>query len=51
MFVTAGVFHLPVSASDFGAYMRVSRLNGSLGAGSQLDFVSFPDLNLDVQVQ
>src|SRR4051794_27605100 len=40
-FVTGGGFHLPMSASDFGAYIRISKLNGSLGAGSQLASLSF----------
>src|SRR6516165_8086190 len=33
--VIGGGFHLPVSASDFGAYSRMQRLNAPLGAGNQ----------------
>src|SRR6185312_10954517 len=35
-FTTGGGFHLPVSASDFGAYRRIVRLKAPFGAGSQL---------------
>jgi hypothetical protein len=45
MRVTGGGFHLPMSTSDFGAYMRINKLNGSLGAGSQLASLSFPGLS------
>ena len=45
MRVTGGGFHLPMSASDFGAYMRIVRLNGPFGAGSQLASMSFPGLS------
>src|SRR5215469_13384904 len=38
--VTGGGFHLPVSASDFGAYRRMVRLKGPLGAGNQLASLS-----------
>src|ERR1700760_928330 len=37
---TGGGFHCPVSASSFGAYSRIVRLNGPFGAGSQ--FASLP---------
>jgi hypothetical protein len=42
--VTGGGFHLPVRASLFGAYRRMVRLNGSLGAGSQFASFSVPGL-------
>jgi hypothetical protein len=42
---TGGGFHLPVSASDFGAYSRIVRLNGAFGAGSQLASLSLPGLS------
>ncbi len=38
-------FHLPVRASDFGAYRRMVRLKGPLGAGSQLASFSAPGLS------
>src|SRR6185436_10586063 len=44
-FTTGGGFHLPVSASDFGAYRRIVRLNGAFGAGSQLASKPFPGLS------
>ena len=44
-FVTGGGFHLPMSTSDFGAYMRINKLNGALGAGSQFASLSFPGLS------
>jgi hypothetical protein len=44
-FVTGGGFHLPMSTSDFGAYMRIVRLNGPFGAGSQLASKSVPGLS------
>ena len=40
-----GGFHLPVSASDFGAYSRIVRLNGPFGAGSQLASLFAPGLS------
>ena len=43
--VIGGGFHLPVSASDFGAYMRMVKLNWLFGAGSQLASLSFPGLS------
>jgi len=43
--VTGGGFHLPVSASDFGAYRRMVKLNGPFGAGSQLASLSVPGLS------
>src|SRR5215510_4790446 len=42
VFTTGGGFHFPVSASDFGAYKRIVRLNGPFGAGSQLASLSLP---------
>src|SRR3954451_10533442 len=44
-FVTAGGAHFPVSASDFGPYRRMVRLNDPLGAGSQLASLSLPRLS------
>jgi hypothetical protein len=38
----AGGFHFPVSASDFGLYRRMVRLNAPFGAGSQLLSLSLP---------
>lgn len=43
--ITGGGFHLPISASDFGAYNRMVRLNGPFGAGSQLVSLSAPGLS------
>src|SRR3981189_911658 len=43
-FTTGGGFHLPVSASDFGAYRRIVRLKAPFGAGSQLASSSLPGL-------
>ena len=42
---TGGGFHLPVSASDRGAYSRIVRLNGPLGAGNQFASKSAPGLS------
>jgi hypothetical protein len=42
---TGGGLHLPVSACDFGAYIRIVRLNGPLGAGSQLVSLSAPGVS------
>ncbi len=39
-FSECGGLHLPVSAFDRGPYKRVTRLNGPLGAGSQLASIS-----------
>ena len=36
---------MPVSASSFGAKRRIVRLNGPLGAGSQLASLSRPGLS------
>jgi Protein of unknown function (DUF1214) len=43
-FVTGGGFHLPVSASLFGAYRRMVRLKGPVGDGSQFASLSAPGL-------
>jgi hypothetical protein len=43
--VTGGGFHFPVSTSDFGAYMRMSKLNAVFGAGSQLASLFAPGLS------
>ena len=43
--ITGGGFHFPVSASDFGAYMRMSKLNAVFGAGSQLASLFAPGLS------
>ena len=42
---TGGGFHLPVRASDLGAYSRIVRLNGPFGAGSQFASMSSPGLS------
>ena len=44
-FVTGGGSHLPVSASLFGAYRRMVRLKGPVGAGSQFASLSAPGLS------
>src|SRR5688500_11447320 len=43
--VTAGGFHLPVSASAVGAYRRIVRVKAPLGAGSQFASLSLPGLS------
>src|SRR5262249_48959025 len=44
-FTTGGGFHLPVSASDFGAYSRMQRLNAPFGAGNQFASLLDPGLS------
>ena len=41
-FLTWGGFQLPSRISFFGQYSRMTRLNSSLGAGSQFDSLSLP---------
>src|SRR4051794_33453485 len=45
LFIIGGGFHLPVRASDFGAYSRIHKLNAPFGAGSQLASLSLPGLS------
>src|SRR5262245_10768710 len=40
-----GGFHLPASASDFGAYNRMQRLKAPLGAGNQFASLFAPGLS------
>jgi hypothetical protein len=47
-FITGGEPNLPISASDFGAYRRIVRLNGPFWRGKPFYFQTpFPALKID----